>query len=121
MQNAPLVFRLAMSSIALMICLLCSQDLNAQSTSKARYNNATKVLSIDESAPFGYMYHLDISSMGFTSKEKADWFFSSLTTELVSYQINFDKKEAKVLLNLRVKPEWKAKEWNTYLAGLPKQ
>ncbi|MBN8678210.1 MAG: hypothetical protein J0M29_08290 [Chitinophagales bacterium] len=120
MQNAPLFFRLAVSSIALMICLLSSQDLNAQSLSKARYNNATKVLSIDESAPFGYLYHLDISTMGFTSKDKADWFFSNLTTELVSYQINFDKKEAKILLNLRVKPDWKAKEWNTYLAGLPK-
>ncbi|HAD14070.1 MAG TPA: hypothetical protein DCF33_16730 [Saprospirales bacterium] len=120
MRNTPLFIRLAIFSTVLTISLLVSQDLNAQSTSKARYNSATKVLSLDEGAPFGYQYHLDISAMGFASKEKADLFFSGLTTELVSFQINFEKKDAAVLLNILSKPDWKAQEWNTYLATLPK-
>jgi hypothetical protein len=120
MHSTPYFFRLAIFSTALIVTLLAGQNLNAQSTSKARYNSATKVLSLDESSAFGYQYHLDISAMGFASKEKADLFFSGLTTELVSYQVNFDKKDAAVLLNVRSKPDWKAKEWNTYLATLPK-
>ncbi|MDO8368215.1 MAG: hypothetical protein Q7T20_15555 [Saprospiraceae bacterium] len=96
-------------------------DLNAQTTSKAKYDKTAKVLSLDEKAAFGYLFQLDISPMAFTSKEKADEFFSNLTTELVSFQVNFEKRTASVLLNLRSRPEWSAKEWNTYLATLPKQ
>ena len=97
------------------------EKVDAQSSSKAKYDKTTKVLSLDESAPFGYLYQLDITPMGFASKEKAEEFFSNMTTELVSFQVNFEKKSAGVLLKLRSRPTWNAKEWNTYLAQLPKQ
>lgn len=94
--------------------------LSAQSTQKAKYDKATKTLSLDETAAFSYNFQLDISAMGFASKEKADEFFSNLTTELVSFQVHFEKKMADVLLKTRSKPSWRAKEWNVYLAQLPK-
>jgi|GEM_PF-1962991 len=96
-------------------------NLNAQAISKAKYDKTTKVLSLDETAAFGYIFQLDITPLGFVSKEKADEFFSNLTTELVSFQVNFEKRTANVMLNLRSKPIWKAKDWNTYLGSLPKQ
>jgi len=95
--------------------------INAQGSSTAKYDKITKVLSLDEKAAFGYLYQLDIASMGFASKEKADEFFSNLTTELVSFQVNFEKRTTSVLLKLRSKPTWNVKEWNNYLAQLPKQ
>jgi hypothetical protein len=95
-------------------------SLQAQSIPKAKYDQNAKVLSMDESAVFGYLFQLDIASMGFANKEKADFFFSNLTTELVSFQVNFEKHTADVLLSTRMKPDWRAKDWNAYLAQLPK-
>ena len=114
---------LKFSSTFLLVCLafLGFNSLQAQTVSKAKYDKTAKVLSLDETAAFGYLFQLDIAPMGFASKDKADDFFSNWTTELVSFQVNFEKKTANVMLNLRSKSEWKAKEWNTYLAQLPKQ
>ncbi len=95
--------------------------LNAQTAPKATYDKATKVLSLDEKAPFAYLFELDIKPWKFASKEKADEFFSNWTTELVSFQVHFDKQKADVLLKTRMNPSWGAKEWNAYLAQLPKQ
>ena len=114
---------LKFSSTFLLVCLafLGFNSLQAQTVSKAKYDKTAKVLSLDETSAFGYLFQLDIAPMGFASKDKADDFFSNWTTELVSFQVNFEKKTANVMLNLRSKSEWKAKEWNTYLAQLPKQ
>lgn len=95
--------------------------LRAQSVSKARFDKVTKQIRLDETAPFGYLYQLDITPMGFTTKDKAEAFFSNWTTELVSFQVNFEKHTANVMLNLRLKPEFQVKDWNEVLANLPKQ
>lgn len=116
-------FKFSKTLILAFVALLCFtgiSDLHAQAVSKAKYDKTTKVLSLDETAAFGYLYQLDIAGMGFASKEKADEFFSNMTTELVSFQINFEKNTANVLLKIRSKPLWDAKAWNTYLAQLPK-
>lgn len=94
--------------------------LHAQTISKAKYDKTTKVLSLDESATFGYLFQLDIAPLSFASSEKAEEFFSNLTTELVSFKVNFEKRTADVLLSTRMKPDWRAKDWNIYLAQLPK-
>lgn len=95
--------------------------LRAQTVSKARFDKVSKLITLDETAPFGYLYQLDITPMGFTTKDKAETFFSNWTTELVSFQVNFEKKTANVMLNLRLKPEFQVKDWNEVLAKLPKQ
>jgi len=121
-MKKPLNFSKAILLVLMVFFGLASVgNLNAQTTSKAKYDKTTKVLSLDEKAAFGYLYQLDIAPLGFVSKEKADDFFSNMTTELVSYQVNFEKKTANVLLKVRSKPLWTAKDWNTYLAQLPKQ
>lgn len=102
-------------------CMAGIARLDAQTTSKARYDKTTKVLSLDEAASFSYLFQLDISTMGFASKEKADEFFSNWNTDLVSFRVNFEKKTAEVQLSTRMKPDWTAKEWNRYLFQLPKQ
>lgn len=96
-------------------------QVEAQTTAKASYNKTTQLLTLDTAAPFSYLFELDIRPMNFATKAKADEFFSNWTTELVSFQVDFDKKKADVLLKTRMKPEWKATEWNEYLAQLPKQ
>ena len=98
-----------------------AMHLNAQATSKATYNKTTKMLALDTKAPFSYLFELDIKPMNFASKEKADAFFSNWTTELVSFQVNYEKRTAEVLLKTRMNPTWGVKEWNDYLAQLPKQ
>ncbi len=95
--------------------------ISAQTVSKAKFDKKTKTISLDEKASFGYIYELDITPMGLASKAQAEEFFSNWTTELVSFQVNFDKKTANVMLNLRVKPDFQVKDWNTVLANLPKQ
>lgn len=96
-------------------------NVHAQSAQKAKYDKVNKALSLDETAMFGYIFLLDIAPMAFASKETADQFFSNWTTELVSFQVNFEKRTADIILKTRSKPGWRAKEWNTYLAQLPKQ
>lgn len=101
--------------------LLGNAALSAQNVvAKAKYDKAAKAIMLDESAPFGYLFQLDITPMGFDSKAKATEFFSNLDTELVTFRVNFEKRSAEVLLKIRSKPEWRAKEWNAYLATLPK-
>jgi len=95
--------------------------LDAQTVSKARYDKTTKVLSLDENAAFSYLFQLDISMMGFASKEKAEEFFSNWNTDLVSFRVDFEKKTAEVQLSTRMRPDWTAKDWNRYLFQLPKQ
>lgn len=116
-------FKFSKTLILAFVALLCFtgiSDLHAQAVSKAKYDKTTKVLSLDEAATFGYVFQLDIAPLGFASKEIADEFFSNLTTELVSFQVNFEKRSADVYLSTRMKPDWRAKEWNEYLAQLPK-
>ncbi|MFN0173689.1 MAG: hypothetical protein ACKVU0_03485 [Saprospiraceae bacterium] len=97
-------------------------ELNAQTPiSKAKYDKTTKVLSLDETAAFGYLFQLDIGPMGLASKEKAEEFFNNWNTELVTFRVNFEKQSTSVILNLRSKPTWKARDWNNYLSQLPKQ
>jgi hypothetical protein len=105
----------------LLLGLTSAMHLNAQATSKATYNKTTKMLALDTKAPFSYLFELDIKPMNFASKEKADAFFSNWTTELVSFQVNYEKRTAEVLLKTRMNPTWGVKEWNDYLAQLPKQ
>lgn len=102
-------------------CMIGVAKLDAQTVSKARYDKTAKVLSLDENATFSYLFQLDISTMGFASKEKADEFFSNWNTDLVSFRVHFDKKTAEVQLSTRMKPDWTAKDWNRYLFQLPKQ
>ena len=96
-------------------------SLQAQTAPKASYNKTTQVLSLDVNGPFAYMFELDIRPMNFSSKQKADEFFSNWTTELVSFQVDFEKRTASVMLKTRLKRDWGVKEWNEYLAQLPKQ
>jgi hypothetical protein len=96
-------------------------NLSAQTALKANYDKTTQVLSLDESGAFGYLFELDIRPMNFASQRAADEFFSNWTTELVSFQVDFAKRKAEVMLNTRSQSDWGAKEWNTYLAELPKQ
>ena len=118
----PLKFSRAIA-LALMVFfgLAGMPNVHGQSAQKARYDKVNKVLSLDETAMFGYIFQLDIAPMNFSSKENADEFFSNWTSELVSFQVNFEKRSADIILKTRSKPGWRAKEWNTYLAQLPKQ
>lgn len=121
-----MVQRIYFSKKGLLVLLLLlgfagAVHLNAQAVPKASYDKTAKMLTLDEKAPFSYLFELDIKSWKFASKEKADEFFSNWTTELVSFQVHFDKQKADVLLKTRMNPGWGAKEWNAYLSQLPKQ
>ena len=101
--------------------LMLPETVHAQTAQKAKYDPTTKVISLDEKVAFGYLFQLDLSPMKFPSQAAAEEFFSNWTTELVSFQVNFEKRSANVILNTRSQPTWLAKEWNAYLAKLPKQ
>lgn len=84
----------------------------------AKIDKQTHVVTLDESVPFGYIYHMDISAMDFPSKEKAKEFFRPFNTELVSFNVHFDEKKVNIVLDVRSQPTWGAADWNKYFAGL---
>lgn len=118
MKTVPPIFKTALFTLA--VALVASGNLFSQTAPKATWDKVKKVIVLEEKASFGYVFELDIRGMGFTSKAKADAFFSDRTTELVSYQVDFAKAKTTVLLNTRQQVDWRAKEWNAYLATLPK-
>lgn len=121
MSPRAIFFQKNLLVILLLFGFAGAMHLNAQTAAKATYNKTTKVLSLDEKSAFSYLFELDIRPMNFESKAKADEFFSNMTTDLVSFQVHFEQRKADVLLKTRMNPGWGAKEWNNYLAQLPKQ
>lgn len=114
-RNQPLLVLL------LLLGLASAVKVNAQTERLAKFDKATNVISLDEKVPFGDMYQLNFKDMNFASKEKAEAFFSAYTSNLVSFSINFDKRMADMILDLRAQPKWGPQDWNKYLAGLPKK
>ncbi|GJM34830.1 MAG: hypothetical protein DHS20C18_38310 [Saprospiraceae bacterium] len=117
MRNMKLV-RSVLLTILLVGGLLGLTQAQAQSDHPASIDPTTKVIKLDESVPFGYLYQLDIKNMNFASKAKAEAFFADLKAELVTFTVNFDKKMVDISLNLRAEPRWAAKGWNAYFAKL---
>ncbi len=97
---------------------LMSHQAQAQSDHPATIDPATKIIKLDESVPFGYLYELDIANMNFATQAKAEAFFAGLKAELATFTVNFDKKVVAIALNLRAEPKWSAKDWNAYFAKL---
>ncbi len=121
MQKQWNVLKTGFLTLLLLFGLAGIANLNAQTALKASYNKTTKVLSLNDSGTFGYMFELDIKPMNFASQKAADEFFSNWTTELVSFQVDYANRKAQVYLKTREKRDWGIKEWNAYLAELPKQ
>jgi len=121
MQKRVKFLKTGLLAVLLVFGLTGLARVNAQTALKASYNKTTKVLSLNDSGSFGYLFELDIRPMNFASQKAADEFFSNWTTELVSFQVDYAKRTANVLLKTRDKRDWGIKEWNTYLAELPKQ
>lgn len=107
---------------ALVWCgLFCAFQTTAQTAFQAKLDKTTHLISLDESKPVGYLYQVNFSDMNFASKDKADAFFGPLNTDLVTFQVDFDKRIASLFLNTRGKSDWTVKDWNAYLADLTKK
>ncbi|MBK8558319.1 MAG: hypothetical protein IPL65_22475 [Lewinellaceae bacterium] len=111
------------TQMLLLLCLLTvgASTLKAQTSPTATIDKATRVIKLNEAATFDFMFSLDIRNLGLTSQQNADEYFSKLTNEMVSYKVDFAAKKATVMLNGRMQPNWKAKEWNTFLKDMPKE
>lgn len=95
--------------------LLGSGSLSAQTKINAKFNKQNQSITLDEDAPFGYQYHIDISTANFSSKEEAKAFFKPFNSDLFDVVVFFEKNIATVILNSRAKPNWTAKEWNAHI------
>lgn len=114
-------FPLRFGSVVLVLVMFASfTTLSAQSTRPATFDTNTKVVSIDETVPFGYMYEIDVTSLDLDTQKEVDSYFDKLETDLVTYKAQ-SVKQVQIQLNLRQQPEWSAADWNKYLKSLEKK
>ena len=48
-------------------------------------------------------------------------YFSNFNTEISTLEIDAEKRTAKISIELRAKPEWQLRDWNTFLERIHKQ
>lgn len=108
-------------AVLLLLGIFGQFHLNAQTAFKAKLDKTTQVISLDENTPVGYLYQLNFADLNFASRESATTFFGPLNTDLVTFEIDFEKRTANIFLNTRDKTLWTVKDWNAYLASLTKK
>ena len=109
------------SAVLALFLMAGASVATAQTDRMASMDQSSKVIAIDETLPFGYMYQLDISDCKFADKGSAEEFFGDISTDLVSYVVHYDKQTVDIVLNVRKQPHWEAAEWNKYLKSLEKK
>jgi hypothetical protein len=111
-------FPLRFSSVVLVVVMMTGfTSLSAQSTRPATFDAQTKVVTLDESVPFGYMYEIDVSSLSINTQKEVDSYFDKLETDLVTY-VAKSARQVQIQLNMRQQPAWTATDWNKYLKSL---
>jgi hypothetical protein len=118
MQNRMKFFQLLSLSALLLLCFSVLNPVNGQNDRPAKLDKQTKIISLDETVPFGYSYYLDIENMNFASRAEAKQYFRPYNTPFVTFSVHFEEQIVNIELQLREKGDWEIKDWNTYLATL---
>ena len=116
MKNAFKSFRVKFLAATFLLGMVISIPGNAQNDRPAIIDPESKVVSLDEDVPYGYIYYLDLGENNFSTEKEAKDFFRKYNTELASFSVHFAEKQVHITLQLRQRPDWTINDWNQYLA-----
>jgi len=101
--------------IIILLTSLSTITFSQEKTSRAQFISRSEI-RLDSNSDLKEYYIADISGLNFSNAEEAVEYFNSKTDNLLSYEIDFNKKE--VIVHLHIKsalPFWKLSDWQNYL------
>ena len=77
--------------------------------------DANMLVVLDDSAPVKSVYTADISNMSFKDEASAKKAFNHVSSNLVSYEVNWDDQTVAIFVhNDRLKEDRSIQDWNKY-------